>query len=113
VILTAKFNSICFGICAGISLGFVGISSHNFLHHRDNWRMFCMNLTGFNYREWRVAHAMSHHMFPNTFHDLEVSSLEPMLQWLPGCKSEGYKLVSEVLCPFVWLLSIHLTMFKR
>jgi hypothetical protein len=113
IILTAKFNSIWLGMLAGIAMAFVGICSHNYLHQRDNWRMYCMNLTGYNYREWRVAHAMSHHMFPNSLHDVEVSNVEPMLQWLPRYKSRGYRIMSGVLCPFVWLLSIHLALLKR
>jgi hypothetical protein len=113
LILTAKFNSIWLGIFTGISLAFVGITSHNYLHQRDNWRMYRMNLTGYNYREWRVVHAMSHHMFPNTLHDLEVMNVEPILQWLPRYKSKGYKIASGVLCPLVWLLSIHLSLLKR
>ena len=33
--------------------------------------------------EWRVSHIMSHHLFPNTLLDIELSMHEPLLQYLP------------------------------
>jgi uncharacterized membrane protein len=112
-ILTAKFSSILLAILTGICSAFVAVVSHNYLHRRDNWRMYYINLTGLNYREWRVAHVVSHHMYPNSVYDLEVSNMEPMLQWIPMEKSKVRKASSVVLCPVVWLLLIHSSIFKR
>ena len=113
-ILSAMFNSVIFSISTGISLTLLGISAHNFLHRRNNWRMLYLNLTGLNYQEWRISHVLSHHMFPNTFHDLEVSNFEPLrVCWIPKERSEMQKLMSVVVSPFVWILLIKSTILKR
>lgn len=98
---------------AGASLALLGIASHNYLHTRDNWRMFCLNLTGLNYREWRITHVISHHMYPNTAHDLEVLHFEPLMKWIPQHKSELFKILSVVSAPLVWLMVADLTILKR
>lgn len=98
---------------AGISLGLLGICSHNYLHARDNWRMFCLNLTGLNYREWRISHAISHHMYPNTAHDLELIAFEPILKWIPKHKTQLYKFSSVISAPLVWLTMADHTILNR
>lgn len=75
--------------------------------------MFCFNLTGFNYQEWRISHSISHHMYPNTAHDLEVINFEPFLRWIPKEKTELFKIISVVSAPFVWLVVADLTILKR
>lgn len=45
--------------------------------------MLIFNLSFLSYREWRVSHAMSHHLYTNSFHDLEISMFEPFFVWLP------------------------------
>ena len=37
------------------------------------------DLTGYSSYEWRISHAISHHTFPNTMIDYEVSMIEPFL----------------------------------
>ncbi|XP_001842477.2 cytochrome b5-related protein [Culex quinquefasciatus] len=59
------------------------ICAHNFFHKKDNWRMLFYNLALLSYREMRVAHAMSHHLYPNSILDLEISFYEPWLSWMP------------------------------
>lgn len=112
-LLAAKLNSISLSILTGIVLMLLGIASHNYFHRRDNWRMFCFNLTGLNYREWRISHAISHHMYPNTIYDLEVTNFEPLLKWMPMEKSEWEKVVSIVACPFIWGLVIKAAILRR
>lgn len=75
--------------------------------------MLCMNLTGMNYREWRISHAMSHHMFPNTLLDLEVTNFEPMMRWTPGEKSDAFKIVSVLITPLVWCLIVETIIVRR
>ena len=38
----------------------VALMSHNYIHQRDNWRMYGTNfiMFGYTWREWRVFHAM-------------------------------------------------------
>ena len=58
-------------------------AAHNFFHQRDNWRMYIFDFTIFSSQDWRIGHALSHHPFPNTIYDYEVSAFEPFLQFLP------------------------------
>lgn len=87
---------------AGIVLNWTVIASHNFFHQRDNWRMYLFNLSMMSYRGWRISHALSHHIYPNTLHDLEISSFEPFLNWLPSDKIKATKGPAKYL---PWLLS--------
>lgn len=112
-ILATKLDSLLLAALAGVSLVFLGIASHNYLHRKDNWRMFCFNLTGFNYREWRVQHAMSHHMYTNTIYDLEVTNFEPVLQWIPKDKGNLQKLVSVLISPLIWTLLAKVALLRR
>lgn len=83
--------------------------SHNWFHLGDRkakWRRFYFDFSLVGHREWRVSiwvssfphlletwiittfisqisHALSHHLLTNTYADLEVSSVEPLLQYLP------------------------------
>lgn len=34
-------------------------------------------------RDWMISHALSHHIFPNTLQDLEVTFFEPLISFLP------------------------------
>ena len=93
----------------GLFLGMSNNCSHNWFHLGDRkakWRRFYFDLSLVGHREWRVSiwvssfpyiletwiittlnsqisHALSHHLLTNTYADLEVSSVEPLLQYLP------------------------------
>lgn len=107
-ILSAKDDNVYLAGLAGVFLLWMLVAAHNFFHQKDNWRMLCFNLSLLNYREWRVSHAMSHHLYPNTYYDLEISMFEPFLQWIPRPKTTVQKIFSPILSPVVWtLLIIH------
>ncbi|XP_053603768.1 cytochrome b5-related protein-like isoform X2 [Plodia interpunctella] len=57
--------------------------AHNYFHRADSWRMYLFNLGGLSYSDWRISHAMSHHMHTNTLQDIELSMIEPFLQFMP------------------------------
>ncbi|XP_075971563.1 cytochrome b5-related protein-like [Anticarsia gemmatalis] len=57
--------------------------AHNYFHRNDSWRMYLFNLGGMTYSDWRISHAMSHHLHTNTAQDIELSMLEPFLVFLP------------------------------
>merc|ERR1711892_548268 len=40
-----------------------------------------------SHRDWRVSHAISHHLYTNSFDDIEVSSLEPFIYFVPREKN--------------------------
>lgn len=115
-------------ILSGLCMCYTVISAHNFFHRRDNFRMFYFNLSFFNYKvqcstsiyhfsttltlfliipffnkEWRISHAMSHHLFPNSVHDMEVALFEPILCWIPSkAKTLGQRFVSWIYSPIIY-----------
>ncbi|RXG67353.1 cytochrome b5-related protein [Armadillidium vulgare] len=82
-ILAARNFNIFYAIIAGILFNFMANVAHNFFHQKDNWRMLIFDLTLNSSREWRISHALSHHNYPNTIIDYEVSALEPHFELLP------------------------------
>lgn len=81
---------VAFGLAMlnGLFITWFTIITHNFIHKKNNWRMYMMNITLMNWRDWRVFHAMSHHMYPNSYHDLEVTLYEPGMKWIPENKTK-------------------------
>lgn len=108
-VLSAYFNSIYLPILAGVCMCYTVIAAHNFFHRRDNVRMYYFNLALLNYKEWRISHAMSHHLYPNSLYDLEIVLLEPILCWFPNANIKGFIqrylswLYSPVIYTFIFL----------
>lgn len=71
------------GTVAGILVSVTASAAHNFFHQKHNWRRFYFELSFMSSREWMVSHALSHHIFPNTLQDLEVTFFEPFVSFLP------------------------------
>ncbi|CAH0605493.1 unnamed protein product [Chrysodeixis includens] len=94
---------------ASFNLAFLTVACHNFTHRKTNWRMYWFNLSMWSYRDFRVSHVLSHHLYTNTLLDLEISSLEPFLYFNPrrekplhaklGCITEIF------FFPFIFLLN--------
>lgn len=55
--------------------------AHNFYHLRDNWRMYIWDLSCLSSYEWRITHALSHHIYTNTINDFELSDFEPFIDF--------------------------------
>lgn len=55
-----------------------------------------------NFRGWRVSHALSHHIYTNTINDLEISTLEPFLQYLPTKKNAIFKYCAWLYSPVIY-----------
>lgn len=90
---------------SGLCMCYTVISAHNFFHRRDNFRMLYFNLSFLNYKEWRISHAMSHHMFPNSLYDLEIVLFEPLLCWFPNpLKSFPQRFLSWLYSPIIYTL---------
>lgn len=101
--LSAKFDNPYIMFVSGICMCYTVIAAHNFFHQRDNFRMLYFNLTFFNYKEWRISHAMSHHLFPNSLHDLEVVMFEPFFCWIPSpMKSFTQRFLSWFYTPVIY-----------
>jgi hypothetical protein len=71
--------------------------------------MYGINLSGADYTAWRISHAMSHHIYTNSYLDLEVTFIEPFLQWLPRSKTTGYKIYALAITPIVYCVTIPVT----
>ncbi|XP_063698557.1 cytochrome b5-related protein-like [Culicoides brevitarsis] len=114
-IASARFHSYLLAIVAGVFLNYTVISAHNFFHQKDNWRMKMWNLSLFSYREWRISHAMSHHIYTNTLHDLEISYFEPFFNWLPSpnIKSTFGAIFSSLIAPIVYVFAFFMEFTKR
>lgn len=88
--------------------------SQNFLHKADNWRMYTANFALMTTRDFRTMHILSHHMYPNTFADLEVTCFEPYFKWLPThAKGWYYKVMTLILTPISHCIYFHNTMRLR
>ncbi|XP_017857522.1 PREDICTED: cytochrome b5-related protein [Drosophila arizonae] len=98
------FNSLPLRALAGLSLCWLSTSAHNYFHQRDNWRMYSFNLLLLNCNSWRISHALSHHVYPNSLHDLEMSLFEPFLCWVPSrhYASRVQRVISVLISPFVY-----------
>lgn len=77
LIATGLTQSLFFGTLAGVLLTININCAHNFFHQRDNWRMYCWDLSLLSSYEWRISHSLSHHIFTNTIWDFELSGFEP------------------------------------
>ncbi|ETO07294.1 hypothetical protein RFI_30100, partial [Reticulomyxa filosa] len=85
---------------AGLCLHpFLGVG-HNFFHQADfksrlankkwpvlssiseTWWRYLFDFTGFSWRDWRISHVLSHHVFINLDSDYEVSALEPLIRFM-------------------------------
>lgn len=53
------------------------------------------------FREWRISHALSHHLYPNTLIDIECAMAEPFLVWYPEEKGIR-KYISVAISPFIY-----------
>lgn len=135
--LSAKYDNRYLMLLSGLCMCYTVISAHNFFHRRDNFRMFYFNLTFYNYKEWRISHAMyniiffcghikrkniwffifrcrSHHLFPNSLHDLEVTLFEPLLCWIPmQTKTFGQRFISWLYSPIIYIFICHDQLVKR
>lgn len=112
--IVGRTPSIPLIILTGIILTCTVITSHNFFHKRDNWRMKIFNLCLMSYRDWRVSHVLSHHQFPNSLSDLEISYMEPFLMHsVYPDKNFAQKYVSWIYEWFIYVMFFSSEAVKR
>lgn len=66
-----------------------------------------------NFREFRIIHALSHHLYTNTIIDLEISAMEPLIQYMPKKKSGMVKYLSWIYVFFLWVTFLHQVVIKK
>jgi hypothetical protein len=83
---------------SGLNLALLANCAHNFFHQKNNWRMYSFDLTTHSSHEWRITHCYSHHMFPNTINDYEVTAFEPFVQFLPRSSKGMFTQLFTAIC---------------
>ncbi|KAK5641849.1 hypothetical protein RI129_010396 [Pyrocoelia pectoralis] len=102
-ICASAFWSFAIGIVSGLLLTLTSIAAHNYLHRRDNFRMYYFNLSLMDFRGWRISHALSHHLYANTINDLEMITWEAFAPHFPMKKSFIFKCWSSVSIIILWI----------
>ncbi|XP_071551820.1 cytochrome b5-related protein-like [Panulirus ornatus] len=105
MLAAAVSDFVSLAVVAGIFLSLTGNCSHNFVHQRDSWRMYYFDLTFLSSYEFRISHVLSHHAYPNTIYDYEISVLEPFWEFLPKPSKNllqryGCYVLDPLLLPF-------------
>ncbi|XP_073821726.1 cytochrome b5-related protein-like isoform X3 [Musca autumnalis] len=112
-ILSALVPNLIFEVATALCMAWLCIAAHNYFHQRDNWQMYTFNLTMMNFNEWRISHALSHHVYTNSLHDLEMSLFEPFLCWVPNkyIASKARRVVSVIIQPmfYAFVFPVHFT----
>lgn len=112
-IFSVKLSSNYVAILAGAFMYCQVVIAHNYFHRKDNFRMLWINLSLADFTSWRITHAMSHHLYTNSYYDLEVSFIEPILQYLPRKKSFESKVLSFLLTPLFYSLALPISAVYR
>lgn len=97
----------------GFLLSCLGSVGHNFFHHKDNWRMYSWDLTLYSSYEWRITHGYSHHNYPNSILDFEISAMEPFIYWLPEEKNAIRRTFSFVFLQILSCLAMFIQFSSR
>ncbi|CAH0564509.1 unnamed protein product [Brassicogethes aeneus] len=112
-ILACTYWNFYIGALAGSFMAMTSIAAHNYFHRKDNFRMFYFHFSLMQVREWRISHVLSHHLYTNTVDDLEISSWEPFIQYLPIEKKPLVRYGSYIYAPLLWITSFHLSFIRR
>ncbi|KAJ0178869.1 hypothetical protein K1T71_005644 [Dendrolimus kikuchii] len=92
-------------IVNGYVLSHLVTSAHNYFHRTDSWRMYLFNLSGLSYADWRISHAMSHHLHTNTAQDIELSMIEPFLYYIPYKNKTLWAQLAAFYWPIIFMFS--------
>ncbi|KAJ8980971.1 hypothetical protein NQ317_013425 [Molorchus minor] len=111
--LSVTYMSYGLGLVSGLFLGMVTIAAHNYIHRKDNWRMYLWQFSLMQVREFRISHVFSHHLHTNTIDDLEISLLEPLLQYMPIEKKPAIRWGQICYAPFIWISFFHGNVLRR
>jgi hypothetical protein len=95
------FATTVWCLLCGQFVGWSANFAHNFVHQKDNWRMYTANISMMSWRDFRVFHVMSHHLYTNTWSDLEVTNFENTVKWMPvQMKTKFSIFYSMTMSPF-------------
>lgn len=114
-ILTQRYQSYLFAMLCGLNYIWTGIFGHNYIHRRDNYRMMYSNLLFMNYRDWRIGHVLSHHMYPNSLLDCDLLLWRPLFAWTRNNNSKNSfrNYACSVYTPFLYFFIFPLDLARR
>lgn len=92
-VASLRYHNYVFAGIAALLYTWAGVCGHNFLHQKENYRSKYLSLIFLSYRDWRITHVLSHHMFPNSYLDVETMLFEPLFIWTP--KSQYKNLIQR------------------
>lgn len=64
-------------------------------------------------RDWRISHAMSHHLHTNTAQDIELAMLEPFLLYLTYSKKTIFEKFASIYWPIVYSVASVMMLAKE
>ena len=84
MVLMSVKGSFLLAACCGIVLGMNTSCAHNLFHQSNTWRRFYWDMSLLSSWDWRVTHMLSHHLHTNTYNDIEIYGIEPLVAFLPS-----------------------------
>ena len=110
---TARTESYLIAALTGVVLLLNMNCSHNYYHKKDNWRMYCFDLSLLSSYEWRITHAISHHTYTNTVWDFELAFFEPYADFRVRSKNIGLRYLSALTLFFLSEFFFFIEVLKR
>ena len=93
---TCITRSLYFAGLCGTFAGALGYAAHTFIHQKVQWRCYYMDFSPASSLNWRISHSLSHHLFPNTVQDLEVSLFAVFVDFLTREKNFYYRCIAHL-----------------
>ncbi|GJQ73722.1 hypothetical protein Trydic_g14056 [Trypoxylus dichotomus] len=112
-ILSCRTWNYWYTLIAGYFLASLTVAAHNYFHQKDNFRMYYFNFSLMSFKEWRISHSLSHHLYTNTIIDLEMLLFEPLIGYYPVAKTFMKKYLPWLYAPFLWFFTFHITLLNR
>ena len=102
---TSIMESYLMALLTGLLLHIIYGLGHNYLHQNTPYK-YLFDLTFSSHYHWLISHCISHHNYPNTKIDLEISLMEPYFYFLRSgpANNQFVFLYSIVLFGFVGFL---------
>lgn len=112
-VISNSYWNYFLGIISGMLLGMLTTAAHNYMHRRDNFRMYYFQFSLMQVRQWRISHILSHHLHTNTINDLEITDWEPLFQYMAVKKSLRLRYLVYFYLPLMRLMGFHMVFIKK
>ena len=81
ILITSIMGSYMMAFLTGLILHIIYGLGHNYMHQNTKYK-YLFDLTFMSHYHWMISHCISHHNYPNTKIDLELSLMEPYFYFL-------------------------------